>query len=424
MKHHNIFILSIILCFSLGCGHVTESKVAEVPAAEEATDRVAVDRLNREVRFKATPQRIISLMPAATELMYAIGAGPQLVGVTKNCNYPAEAETLERVGGGTMESISREKIVSLKPDLVLCKWDHHQPLMETLEQFNIPALAIGPETLEQLFGEATMLGDVTGHTEEATQLIAEMRLRLEKINARVDLIPLSQRRKVFYEVWDDPLMTAGPGSFIGEALRLAGMENIFEDATANYPKVSDEVVVARNPDVIFSPSTHASRVSLEKMLQRQGWGEVKAIKEKQVFIVNGDHISRCGPRLLDAIEEMVSLAYPNVGVQPLGARPGNAGVQPLGARSGIAGVQPLGGQRTKFHQFGVSRTRTQAQPLVVLDRSAVESSTSTISLSTSTSRSRILSKMFPLDGELGDFNRLKPRHQPKPEHQRVTGTNP
>jgi iron complex transport system substrate-binding protein len=392
-------IVGLLLC-SPGCGRVPETQVAKVPVSQETTDRLAVDRLNREVRFKATPQRIVSLMPAATELMYAIGAGSQLVGVTKNCNYPPEAETLERVGGGTMESISREKIVSLKPDLVLCKWDHHQPLIETLEQFNIPALAIGPETLEQLFAEATMLGDITGHTEEATQLIAAMRLRVEKINARVDLIPSSQRRKVFYEVWDDPLMTAGPGSFIGEALRLAGMENIFEDATAAYPKVSDEVVVARNPDVIFSPSTHASRVSLEKMLQRQGWGEVTAIKEKQVFIVNGDHISRCGPRLLDAIEEMISLAYPDVG------------------------VPPLGGRHTKSHHFGVSRTRTQAQPVLVLDRSAVESSTSTISLSTSTIRSHILSKMFPLHDELGDLNRLKPRHQRKPEHQRVTGTNP
>ncbi len=337
MIRHITVALGILLLCSLGCGRKSEMQIATVPAAQETTERVAVDRLDREVRFAATPQRIISLMPAATELMYAIGAGQQLVGVTKNCNYPPEAETLERVGGGTMESISREKIVSLKPDLVLCKWDHHQPLMDTLAQFNIPTLAIGPETLEQLFAEATMLGDVTGHAEEAKQLIADMRLRVEKIAVRASAIPLSQRRKVFYEVWDDPLMTAGPGSFIGEALRLAGMQNIFEDATANYPKVSDEVVVARNPDIIFSPSTHASRVSLEKMLARQGWAEVTAIKQKQVFIVDGDHISRCGPRLLDAIEEMISLAYPEVGVQPLDARLNN--VWDSYSYSGAAGTR-------------------------------------------------------------------------------------
>jgi iron complex transport system substrate-binding protein len=88
------------------------------------------------------------------------------------------------------------------------------------------------------------------------------------------------------------------------------LNNIFSDATSTYPKVSDEVVVARNPDVIISPSTHASKVSIEKLLERQGWSEVKAIQEKQVYIINGDHISRCGPRLLDAIEEIIRVAYP------------------------------------------------------------------------------------------------------------------
>jgi iron complex transport system substrate-binding protein len=302
---------------------------------------IAVDRLKREVRFDSTPKRIVSLMPAATELMFAIGAGPQLVGVTKNCNYPPEALTLERVGGGTMESVSREKIISLKPDLVLCKWDHHQPLMVTLEQFNIPALAIGPETLDELFAEATMLGDVSGHAAQAERLIDQMRIRLERINGRVDSFSPSKRRKVFYEVWDDPLMTAGPGSFIGEALRLAGMQNIFEDATGNYPKVSDEVVVARNPDVIFSPSTHASRVSLEKMLQRQGWGAVSAIKQKQVFIVDGDHISRCGPRLLDAIEEMITLAYPELAERDsLGRSIGRERLGPDASNDAATGTLP------------------------------------------------------------------------------------
>ncbi len=411
MNHLKIFIPGILLCFSFGCDRSTETKVADIPSAQQSTERVVVDRLNREVRFNATPQRIISLMPAATELMYAIGAGPQLVGVTKNCNHPPEAETVERVGGGTMESISREKIVSLKPDLVLCKWDHHQPLMETLKQFNIPALAIGPETLEELFGEATMLGDVTGHADEAKQLIAEMRSRVEKIEARVSSIPLSQRRKVFYEVWDDPLMTAGPGSFIGEAIRLAGMQNIFEDATANYPKVSDEVVVSRNPDVIFSPSTHASRVSLDEMLQRQGWGEVTAIKQKQVFIVNGDHISRCGPRLLDAIEEMISLAYPNVGVQPLGS----AGVQPLGARPGKI--------LTRNVSEGLQASIAYAALGPSLTRRVVITT-----VSNSCKNQDFLNQTFALGEELRAgyqvANRLKPRHQLKLKHQRVTETKP
>jgi iron complex transport system substrate-binding protein len=141
-----------------------------------------------------------------------------------------------------------------------------------------------------------------------------MKQRLEILTARVKLIPEEQQRKVFYEVWDDPLMTAGPGSFIGETLDLAGLKNIFFDATTKYPKVSDEVVVARNPDVILSPSTHASQVSIEKLLGRQGWSEVNAVKLKQVYIINGDHVSRCGPRLLDALEEIIKVVYPEYSV--------------------------------------------------------------------------------------------------------------
>jgi iron complex transport system substrate-binding protein len=273
-------------------------------------ETIVADRLKREVRFQSVPKRIISLTPATTELLYAMGAGPQLVGATKNCNYPEEAEKLTRVGGGTLQSLSRETIVGLQPELVLCKWDNHQPLMETLEQFKIPCLAIGAESLDELYVEVAMLGNVTGHAEEATKLISQMKRRVEQLTAKVKLIPDGEKHKVFYEVWDDPLMSAGPDSFIGEALRLAGLNNIFSDATTTYPKVSDEVVVARNPDVIISPSTHASKVSIEKLLERQGWSEVKAIQEKQVYIINGDHISRCGPRLLDAIEEIIRVAYP------------------------------------------------------------------------------------------------------------------
>lgn len=272
---------------------------------------LVVDRLKREVQFQSVPQRIVSLAPATTELIFAIGAGSQLVGVTKNCNYPVAAQSLTQVGGGTLQSLSREKIVSLQPDLVLCNWDNHQPMLETLDQFNIPALAIGPESFTELFAEATMLGKVTGHSREADELVRRMQQRLNALTTLVKSISPAERKSMFYEVWDDPLMTAGPSTFIGEVFQLAGLLNIFSDATTNYPKVSDELVVARDPEIIFAPSTHASEVSVEKLLQRQGWSDITAIRERQVYIINGDHISRCGPRLLDALDEVIRRAYPD-----------------------------------------------------------------------------------------------------------------
>jgi len=313
-----IFAVSMGCAVSLGCNRQVATDSASSAIQDSLPSELVVsDRMQREVRFSSTPLRIISLTPATTELMFAIGAGSQLVGVTESCNYPPEATTLARVGRGTLESLSRETIVSLRPDLVLCKWDNHQPMMTMLDQFKISSLAIGSETLDEFFVEATMLGRVTGHGAEAEKLVTNMKQRLETLTSRVKLIPESKRRTVFYEVWDEPLMTAGPGSFIDEVLRLAGMQNIFKDAVSSYPSVSDEVVVFRNPDVILSPSTHAGQVSVEKLLKRQGWSEVKAMKEKQVFIVDGDQISRCGPRLLDSLEEMIRVVYPEARLQEL-----------------------------------------------------------------------------------------------------------
>lgn len=290
----------------------THNTVESVETNGSSEEVVAIDRLQREVRFKASPERIISLTPATTELLFAIGAGKQIIGATKNCNYPAETENLNRVGGGTLQSLSRETIVGLQPDLVLCKWDNHQPLMEMLSEFHIPCLAIGAENLEELYVETVMLGNVTGHAEEAATLVSQMKSRVDRLTSRIKQIPDGKRRKVFYQVWDDPLMTAGPNSFIGETLRLAGLDNIFFDATTSYPRVSDEVMVSRNPDVIITPSTHASKVSVDKILNRQGWAEIKAVQEKQVYIIDGDQISRCGPRLLDAMEEIIRVSYPDL----------------------------------------------------------------------------------------------------------------
>ena len=267
------------------------------------------DRLNRKVRITNVPQRIISLSPSTTELLFAIGAGSQVVGATQHCNYPREAATLPRVGGGTLESLSREKIVDMEPDLVVCKWDNHEPLIDMLERFDIPVLAFGPETLDELYKEALVLGRVTRCEAGAGELVAEMRRRVDSMTALVGSIPAENRRTVFYEVWDEPLMSAGPNSFIGELLQLAGLRNIFSDTVIRYPKVSAEVVVARNPDVILSPTTHATTVSREKILKRQGWNDVTAVREEQVFLIDGDQVSRCGPRLVDALEDIIRLVY-------------------------------------------------------------------------------------------------------------------
>ncbi|MCY2983251.1 MAG: helical backbone metal receptor [Planctomycetota bacterium] len=310
---------SIILMLCAGC-NPTETTVPEEVSSESAsTTPVAiakrppvtiVDRTGRSVTFESVPQRIVSLSPASTELLFAIGAGSSVVGATNHCNYPADALKVPRVGSGIMEGTSRETILALKPDLVLCKWDTHEPLMELFDRVGIQAINIGPETLEELFDEARLLGRVTGHEQGAESLISQMTERRDRLAQRVASLSPNQQRTVFYEVWDDPLMTAGPKSFIGELLRMGKMKNVFEDTDVSYPCISSEVVVDRNPDVILTPTNHLKQVEVQRLASRPGWANIRAITDKRVFIINGDEVSRCGPRMLNALEQMIDAVYP------------------------------------------------------------------------------------------------------------------
>jgi len=279
------------------------------PATGDVQPLVITDRLNRQVTLATRPVRIVSLSPETTELLFAIGAGQKIVGATEYCDYPKAANAIPRVGGGAVDSISREAILGVEPDLVLCRWDAHEPLVELFERLHIPILAIGPNSLSELFEETELLGKVTGHTTQAAALIKTMKGRHRQLLQRVSAVQAKQRPTVFYEVWDDPLMTAGPGSFIGESLRTAGLKNIFDDTTKHFPQVSNEVVVARNPQVILAPSDHADKVTFHALAGRPGWSAIRAVKNRRVYLIDGDKISRCGPRLLESLEEIIELVH-------------------------------------------------------------------------------------------------------------------
>lgn len=271
-----------------------------------------VDRLDRKVTLAEPPERIISLSPSTTELLFALGAGSKLVGRTEYCTFPNEALQVPVVGKGTIEGISRESILAANPDVILFKWDSHQALIATFEPLGIPLIGIGPESIEELLEEASLLGRMTGTELSARDFIVRFQLHLREIQQSVAAIGPSQRAKVFYEVWDDPLMTAGPDSFIGQLLTLANVENVFSDVQSRYPRVSSEVLLQRNPDVILAPTTHSQKVDVKKMASRPGWAGMRAVENQRIHVIDGDLISRCGPRMLDALEEIIRIVYPEV----------------------------------------------------------------------------------------------------------------
>ncbi|MFO0943783.1 MAG: helical backbone metal receptor, partial [Pirellulales bacterium] len=290
-------LVGLIVVLS-GCG---VSTTTAIPVGQPTKAYSMVDRLNRQVNFESSPKRVVSLSPATTELVFALGAGDLLMGATEYCNFPEQAKKIDRVGSGPVGTVSIESIVAKSPDLVLCKFDTHQPLIDSLERLNIKVIALGPESLVELCEEANWLGELLDRKQQANELIGALKARAKQLQDKVARLNAPQKTKVFYQVWADPLMSVANGSFIDELLGLAGLENIAHDVKGRYPQVSPELVVQRNPDVILVPSPPSKPIDVNSILDRTGWQDVSAIQNKRVYLIDSDIISRCGPRMLDAL---------------------------------------------------------------------------------------------------------------------------
>jgi iron complex transport system substrate-binding protein len=287
---------------------------APIPPTTKPTGfpMILTDDLGREVTISALPQRIVSLVPSNTEILFAVGAGKQVVGVTEYCDYPPEAQTREKIGGFSAKTISVEKIVALEPDLVFSAGEIQQSVIEALEQAEIPVFALDSEGLEGVYNDIQTVGRLTGHEGEAAKVVAEMQARVAAVTEKSQRIPEDKRPAVFYEVWHEPLMTAGPTTFIGELIELAGGKNIFADVSEEYPQVSAETVVQRDPDVILGPDSHGEELTVEKIKARPGWEDISAVQKGRIYLVNGDIVSRSGPRLADALEIIARTLHPDL----------------------------------------------------------------------------------------------------------------
>jgi len=308
-----LYVLVAALC---ACVPAETSAPAAAPesapgvGAAEGFPITVVDDLGREVTIAQEPERVVSLAPSLTEALFAVGAGEKVVGVTTYCDYPEEAQSIERVGGFAANTISVEKIVALKPGLVLSAGGFQLPVIEALERVNVPVVALDPQSIADVYASIERVGQLTGYPEQGRQIAQEMKSRIEAIAARTADIPESERVRVYWQIWDEPLMTAGPAAFAGQLVELAGGINIFGELTEQYPQISAEEVVKRNPDVIAGPDTHGDKLTPEVFRQRPGWSGIKAVQEGRIYLFDGNIVSRTGPRLADALEAVAEALYP------------------------------------------------------------------------------------------------------------------
>jgi iron complex transport system substrate-binding protein len=301
----------MLLTVAIACGPVPIQPTTQPPDELAAFPLTLTDDLGREVTIEAKPQRIVSLAPSHTEILFAIGAGEQVVGVTTYCNYPQEAETREQVGGFSAETISVEKIIALEPDLVLSVGKLHETVIEALKQAGVTVYAVDAETFDQVYVSIEAVGQMADHDKEATHLVAQMKERVAAVESVVAEIPDEERPTVFWETWDEPLMAAGPTTFAGQMIEKAGGVNLFADVTQRYAEISIEEVIQRNPDVIMGPDTHGEALTADQVAIRPGWGTIKAVQDGRIYVFDGDITSRAGPRIVDGLEMIARALHPD-----------------------------------------------------------------------------------------------------------------
>ena len=320
MKKYSLFAALVLALAVAGCARPTPAPPPTV-AAEEPTAQapeetpsaiVLTDAMGVEITLAAPAASIISTAPAVTEDLFAIGAGGQVVGVTEFCNYPPEMVELglTTVGGFSDDSFSLETMVALAPDFVVADASIQGNLIPDLRAAGLTVFAINPTTLEQVMDTLITLGRLTGHQEEAAALVEDMQARLEAVQETLAAVPDEDKARVYYEIWNDPYMVPGP-SFIQEVITLAGGVDIFADVETPWATVSEEEIIARDPEVIIAPETYMfSDIDAEAIIARPGWEAINAVRAGRVYFVTDDIISRPGPRLVEALETVAGFLYP------------------------------------------------------------------------------------------------------------------
>jgi iron complex transport system substrate-binding protein len=273
--------------------------------------RTVVDEVGRRVEVPVRVRRVVSLAPNVTDILYALGAGDKIAGVTDFAETPAGATRKPSVGEPMEPSL--ERIVALRPDLVfVARSINRRETVESLDRLGIPVYATDARTVEGMLGTIRQIGALVGKQQEGEMLAASLEARLNALRAR-----LAGRavKCVFFVVWQDPLITTGRNTFIADALRWAGARQVLR-LRQDWPHVSLEELVARQPEyLIFPEAQNETAGEIARSLKTlAGWRDLKAVQKGNVVVL-GDAINRPSPELVDAIEELALRLHPGAVAQ-------------------------------------------------------------------------------------------------------------
>lgn len=295
-----IAVLLLALLMACRAGTVSsEPPVLSKPAVET---RQVTDDLGRTVNVPEKITRAVSLAPNLTESIFAVGAGDRLVGVTTFCNYPEEAKSIAKIGDTMNPNI--ESIIALKPDVVFVSTASQiAAFMKTLEANGIAVYVTNPKDLAGVLKNLYQLGDIFGTNEQAEMLIRNLELKIGELSISMGT-QLTKQERVFVQISKEPLFTIGKDAFLNEIVMYAGGKSVTDDIDTTYPKLSKETALALKPDVIILSASEDNREPNEVFKNSP------AVKNGRIYEINADMVSRPGPRLVDAWEEIARDLHP------------------------------------------------------------------------------------------------------------------
>ncbi|MEM2964667.1 MAG: cobalamin-binding protein [Candidatus Bathyarchaeia archaeon] len=286
----------------------------QIPIAhnQEKYPLTVQDDFNRSVTIQNRPTRIISLAPSNTEILFALKLESSVVGVTEQCDHPPRVLDLKASGAveviGGYATPSLEKIVALNPDLVLAATSLQTDVIHQLEAQGLTVVGLNPKTVSETLHDITLVGLICDVEAEALKLTQQLTSRINYITSRVSA--QGAPPKVYYELWYDPLMSVGKGSWIDELIHMAGGENIFSNSENPYPIVNPEAVLELNPDVIIIPIGYMGGEFKPSLEGRPGWNALSAVKNGRIYEVDEDLLLRPGPRIVEGLWQIAVNLYP------------------------------------------------------------------------------------------------------------------
>lgn len=261
------------------------------------------DHAGRDVFLENIPSRIVSLAPSITEIIFAIGQGRRLVGITRYCNYPPETLSIPKVGG--MIDPDYERILLLKPDIVIISKDGStRDTLSRIESLGIKTFVLGPRSIPEILDSIRIMGKITGNEQSAESIVNGIMKRMDAIKKKQKGL---RKKRILFLIWERPMIAVGAGTFINEMIELAGGINVIRDKAVKYPRLSKEDVLRLNPEVIVlcgdfnADALSSGNGGLSKMID--------AIRNRRVFRVEVDYYERPGPRFIEGVEELFQLLH-------------------------------------------------------------------------------------------------------------------